>query len=475
MTVQRWNLLIAAVVYVVAAWFGVGYHGEDEFQHVILVAEHLRGHVGTESMPLDYHAQWRSMLLPMLAAGLFDVCEVLGIQDPFQLTFLLRLITAALALWTMQGLVRVITPALRPQNRTALTALSWFLWFVPVLQIRFSGEAWSGLLFARGLTLLLDEKPRSPWAIGAWWGMAVVCRPAAAILPLSACVWAWVMKKTDARHLLRIVVGAMTALAAGVLIDRLAYGTFTLTLWNYFTAALSGEEAARFTALPLHQYLLFAFKYATVPVAALLLMALGSLFLLDRRHPLPWLILPFLIAHSILPIKEPRFLFPLAPLMPWLLMAAWDALCARWPKTMSRTLWMRILFPFAALNALALLVALLTPAGNGRIHLAHAINDRFGTTPVHIDQLGDWRQWIPPFYLAQGSTEVFTEKVVAAKDKPIHLIVGKESLGLNRVTNLKRIASATPPWTHRFLRWYGLEDGYDPLVLYQIESGAIGH
>lgn len=470
-----WNLLIATVVYLTAAWFGLGYHGEDEFQHVILAAEHLRGHVDAEAMPLDFHAHWRSMLLPVAATGVFETCAVLGITDPFTLTLVLRLLTAAFALWTMHGLNRVLMPMLRMENRLALDVLSWFLWFVPVLQIRFTGEAWSGLLFVRGLSLMLDEKQRNPWVIGAWWGLAVICRPAAAILPLGAWLWALSVKKTEARRLIRMVLGAVAALTAGVIIDRLAYGTITVTLWNYIIAALTGEEAARFTELPWYQYLLFVMKYATAPIALLMLLAMCTLVLLNPRHPLAWIAIPFLIAHSMLPIKEPRFLFPLAPLMPWLLIAAWDTLSARWPLLMGRTFWMRLLFPFAALNALTLIVACTTPAGNGRIHLARTIHQRFGGQPVHIDQLGDWRQWIPPFYLATGSTEVFTDKVIATKDKPVHLVVAKESVGMDHVANLERLVSATPHWTHRFMRWYGLEDGYDPLVLYQVRSGVIGH
>ncbi|MGF7473746.1 hypothetical protein WFJ45_23685, partial [Salmonella enterica subsp. enterica serovar Minnesota] len=66
MSFHRWCLLIAALVYFTAAWFGVGYYGEDEFQQVILYAEHLRGHADAASMPLDYHAHWRGMVLPII-------------------------------------------------------------------------------------------------------------------------------------------------------------------------------------------------------------------------------------------------------------------------------------------------------------------------------------------------------------------------------------------------------------------------
>ncbi|MBK6343923.1 MAG: hypothetical protein IPF41_15430 [Flavobacteriales bacterium] len=475
MSLTRTNLLLAALVFAAAAWFGVGHSSEDEFQHVILIAEHLRGNVGDDAMPIDFQRGWRSTLLPAIAAGVFEVSEAIGISDPFALTLMLRLITTALALWVMHGLVRAVKPQLRAENRQALDALSWFLWFVPVLLIRFSGEAWSALLFARGLSLLLEEEPKSPWAIGAWWGAAVICRPAVALLPMAALLWLLLVRKDPRRRLLRIVGGCAEAIAVGICVDAVAYGTFTVTLWNYGLAAMTGEEAWRFTALPWYQHGLFIAKYATPPLALLLFGALAALLLLKPKHILVWLLLPFLIAHSLLPIKEPRFLFPLAPLMPWLLVVAWDALCDRWPVTMKRDIWLRLLFPFAAVNLLALIIAIATPAGNSRIALAKEIRARFGDERVHIDVLGDWRHWIPPFYLSAGSTEIITDKVVPAKSKSIHLVLAPESRKLDEVVSLERLATGCPGWTHRYLRWYGLEDGYDPLVLYQLKVGVLDH
>lgn len=472
---HRWNLLFASLAFLTCAWFGVGHSSEDEFQHVILIAEHLRGNVEADAMPIDYQRGWRGTLLPVIAAGVFAACEAIGISDPFILTLLLRLITALFALWVMHGLVRALKAQLRTESQQALDALSWFLWFVPVLLIRFSGEAWSALLFARGLTLILEEKPRNPWAIGAWWGAAVICRPAAALLPMAAMLWLLFVKKDSRSRLLRMIGGGTAALAVGVGIDAATYGTLTFSLWNYALAAICGEEASRFTPLPWYQHALFIVKYATPPIALLLFGALTTLLLLKPKHILVWLLLPFLIAHSLQPIKEPRFLVPLAPLMPWLLAAAWDALCVRWPVTMKRDLWLRLLFPFAAINLLALVVAALTPAGNGRIAVAKDIRDRFGNERVHIDVLGDWRQWIPPFYLSAGSTEDITEKVIPAKSRSIHLVLAPESRNLDSVVSMGRVTTGSPGWTHRYLRWYGLEDGYDPLVLYQLKIGVLDH
>ena len=163
--------------------------------------------------------------------------------------------------------------------------------------------------------------------------------------------------------------------------------------------------------------------------------------------------------------------------MPWLLITAWEVLQERWPKAMARKFWMQLFFPFAAVNAIALLIAISIPAGNGRIKPAQTIHAQYGEQPVHIDQLGDWRQRIPPFFLAPRSTERFTDKIIVdpKANGPIHLVIAKQSLDLDHVSNLRRMATATPAWTDRLLGWYHLEDDHDPLVLYVVTTQTIGH
>lgn len=476
MPFQRWCLLLATLVYTAAAWFGVGYHAEDEFQQVILIAEHLRGHVDAASLPLDYHSHWRSMVQPLLCAGVFEACEAIGLTDPFQLTLALRLLTAVLALWATHGFIRSVQAGLKQENQQAFTLLSYFLWFLPVLQIRFTGEAWSSLLFLRGLGMLMEPQGRKARVIGAWFGAAVLFRPAAALLPLGVVLWMMFVQRVEGKRSMALIASMAAVLLLGGVIDSMLYGSATSTLWNYAFAAFTGEEAERFSSLPWYQYALFTVKHAVVPIGALLLLAFAWLVMLRPRHALIGVLVPFLIIHSLLPVKELRFLFPLAPLMPWLLISAWEALQDRWPGTMSRTIWLRMLFPFAAINALALFVAAVTPAGNGKIKLAQAAAERFSGEPVHIDQMADWRPWIPPFFLAPGSTEEFTQKIVVdPENKPNHLVVAHRSQGFDRVSNLERIAVATPRWADRLFAWYKLEDAHDPLVIYRITTQRIGH
>ena len=459
MSFQRWCLLFGTLVYATAAWFGVGYHAEDEFQQVILVAEHLRGHVDSASLPLDIHAQWRSMVQPVICAAVFEACATIGITDPFSLTLLLRLLTAALAIWVTHGFIRSVLPSIGPAHQRAFILLSWFLWFLPVLQIRFSGEAWSGLLFLRGITLLLQEGHRKHLAIGAWFGAAVLFRPAVALMPFGILLWMVIVQRASRSAVLGVLGGGATVVLLGAVIDGLAYGTPVFTLWNYALAGVTGEEAWRFTALPWYQLPLFIIKYAVPPIGLLVLGAFVALLVRKPKHLLVWIILPFVLVHSLLPIKEVRFLFPLAPLVPWLLISAWELIRDRWPRAAKSWITGTTLGLISVLNCIALAVGMITPAGNGRIALAKEIHHKYDDQPVHIAIDGDWRFWIPAFFLAPGSTSAFKDQAleVPALDGRPQLVITRKSIA--EEAGLKPFATSTPAWTHVFLKWYGLEDG----------------
>ncbi len=469
MSLERWCFGGAVFCYALAAWFGVGYYGEDEFQHVILLAEHLRGHVDTASLPLDYHEHWRGMLLPTIAAAVFSLLEPFGIHDPFTLTLFLRVLTGAFALGTMRSFTRVLNDHVRPGSTAPLMLLTCSLWFLPLLLVRFNGEAWSALFFIRGLSNLLSGN-RARWIAGGWLAAAALCRPAVTVLAAALFAWSLYRGKLKGIQTLGLLLSGSAMLVLGALLDSAIYGSFTLTLWNYGTAAICGEEAARFTMLPWYQYLLFTLKYLTLPIGALVLAAFGTLLVLRPSHLLVWLMVPFLLVHSMLPVKEVRFLFPLAPLIPWLLIAAKDAVDERWPHVLRSKVLRVALAPLAVLNLVALVVGLATPAGNGRIALAHAIAHRVHGEAVHIDHAGDWRQWIPPFFLSPGSTERFVSTLAADQGTRPHFVITKQGAPITGAHGMTFIEVASPAWTHRFLRWYGLEDGYVPLVLYEVSN-----
>lgn len=476
MSFHRRCLLIATLVFTAAAWFGVGYHAEDEQRHVIEFAEGLRGNIPENELAIEYGMRIRSMVQPVLCAAVFEACEAIGITDPFDLTLLLRLITTALALWVIHGFVRTTSPALAPELQRPFILLSFFLWFIPVLNIRFTGEAWSGLLFVRGLSLLTgDRTSRQLLFAGLWFGAAVLFRPAAAMLPFGAVLWLVAVQRVQWRNVIALLSGGVLMVLLGVAIDSMAYGEPVFTFWNYARAGIGGEEAWRFTTLPWYHHILFIVKYAVPPIGIVLLASFAILVVLCPKHPLVWIITPFLIAHSMLPVKELRFLFPLAPLMPWLLISAFAALREQLPGMMRRrALLVAVLSPLTLINAIALLVSIATPAGNGRIRLAQVVEQRFHNTPVRMTCSEDWRICIPPFYLPKRSTARFVAELSGSDlqpseaGEPILLIQhGPPASVTGSGIHLEALAISHPRWTLPFMRLYGLEDGFEQLVLTQ--------
>src|SRR5699024_5147533 len=87
--------------------------------------------------------------------------HLLGVTDVYQLAFVLRAVTAVLAVWVIHGFVRSTLPYFNKKYHWAYIILSFSLWFLPYINVRFSSETWSGLLFMAALGILLQKKARN--------------------------------------------------------------------------------------------------------------------------------------------------------------------------------------------------------------------------------------------------------------------------------------------------------------------------
>lgn len=87
--------LVGAMLLLVAAWYSVGYHGEDEHHQTIGLALARAGELPPNEVVWEYGERIRSSALPWVVTGLFQLTEALGLTGPFTRTWLLRLLTAA--------------------------------------------------------------------------------------------------------------------------------------------------------------------------------------------------------------------------------------------------------------------------------------------------------------------------------------------------------------------------------------------
>ena len=476
MSLSRFHRIVffgATVLYVMAAWFSTGYHSADEHFQIVAFAQWKLGELPAAHLPWEFAAGIRSSLQPWIATVVFKGAAVLGVDDPFSRTFLLRLLTALLALVAMRGLLRATVTNYTERTGKRFLLLGYGLWFLPFLAVRFSSEGWSAIFLVLMVTSILrtKEDKRWIWKAGLCAGLAILCRPSTALIIMSSLAWSWLIRKDRLQDLGKFIAVIMATAFAGFLLDVLFYDRLVLTLWNYIALGFGADPTVQFDTLPWWYYPPWIIKYAIPPIGVLILLAFAVLLIHEPKHLLVWIMLPFLVAHSILPHKELRFLYPLAPLIPWLLIEAWSILqgpLARIPR------WIMIptAMVLAIANLLGLTMVVSTPAGEGRVRLAETLfrvtspGDRIGYV---IEPSVAWRITLPAFYQPDGTVEVIIDPDRTG-NMDVDYLIAQEVLhpSLTLDPSLLPLVRSQPHWSDQLMRWHTWDEGPAPWTLYKV-------
>lgn len=346
------------LVYSIAAWASAGYFHPDEHFQILEFAHYLLGQTQVSELPWEFHERIRPGLQPVLAAAFMVFFRKIGLIDPFWLAFLLRWITgmahlAIFYLWIKQ-LTREAGHTDKIMRHMVLGVC--FLWFMPFLHVRFSSEAWSGLcLLASMWFLCRHEQHRTIhfFLAGFFIGLSFEFRYQIAFAGIGMAAWIIIQKKNAWPNALRLLAGAMPAIMAGALADRLVYGVWAFPPWNYFYANIVEGKASWFGVSPWWYYVPAFMIKAIPPLGIFLTIWLGAGVVFRRKHLFVWVFIPFFLGHSLIGHKELRFLFPMTFIV--LVLAVWGRNAWR-PRV--RNFWRQI-FQAAWKVALAINVVML--------------------------------------------------------------------------------------------------------------------
>jgi len=471
-------LLAAVVAHLITAWYSSGYYSADEHFQIIAFAQAKLGEMPIEHLAWEYDTGIRSSFQPWIAVGVFKIASAFGTVDPFIRTFLLRLLTALLALLAVRGFVRVALEQVPGDLRKPFILLSYFLWFLPFLHVRFSSESWSGTFLLFGLTGILGKRTTAGYIwTGMAFGAAVLCRPPMGLVVLGALLWMHFIRKRAVRDLLTLIGGASVVALLGYAMDSAFYGSSTFSVWRYVQMGFMGNAQHPFDELPWYYYPPWVVKFAIPPIGTGILLAAFLLLWHQPKHILVWCTMPFLLAHTLLPHKELRFLFPLADLVPLVLILGLDEIRPMLRRTTIRWFAMSYVLLCAVLNVTGLAVVMTTAAGVGRTVLAEELNrsarpgDRIGYL---IDPKIAWRIALPDLYRPENTEEVVLDP--ASGTVPLgdldHLIARQHEaspLIAEEPRPWTPVVRTESAWVENVMRWYSWNEGPEPWTLYQRE------
>ena len=379
LTHKKSVLYIGGIVFfLLTAFFSEGfYHGDEHFQ-IIEFAQFKLGKTAQVNLPWEFEAQIRPTLQPVLAMGIFYVCDLISIIDPHTQAFVLRLITSIFAFSGIVIFLKSIKHLIKPSFQNWLVFLSLFLWFIPFINVRFSSETWAGITLLYGLSFLLREKRDQVHYIlaGLFIGISFVFRFQMGFAIIGIVLWLIPNQRKPIQTSFLFIVSSLLPISLSVAIDSWFYGDFVFTPWNYFEYNIIQGVASEFGTSPWYYYLFAIFRFSFFPIGILMLLSLLKVTLIHPKNLIIWVVVPFILFHSVVGHKELRFLFPIANLVPFLIVLAIQEI--KWSPILTRIL----LIGFIGINSTLLISTSLIPAGNGEAKAARSLKRLKGNIPV---------------------------------------------------------------------------------------------
>lgn len=422
--VARRAAWLGALALLLTAMFSQGVHHADEHFQILEFAGWKLGITPESDLPWEFSERMRPALQPAMVVAVHHVLSVLGEPDPFAVSMLLRLFTAVL---TFIAALMLLRGWLLSEPRAADVGwlrfylfLAFFLWFAVYCGVRFSSEGFSAALFAMGFAgIVFPRDPSTRWPLllcGTLLGLSIVARLQMVLMAAGLLAWCFLIERMPWKRIMILLAGCISASSVGVLIDRWFYGEWVLTAGNYIDLNLLQGRASEFGTQPWWYYLTVLFERLVPPFSLLFLLPPLVFFALHPRHALTWTVMPFLVAHMLLPHKEYRFLFPLLPLLPLLVVGGLVAIDERgWLNGVGSRVSRIFRAAFVAVHVPLLLVVMFKPAqddaglyrelyhltGPGDV-LLHANDDPYRqVTPIwytrpsgiRVEPIQDFAEW----------------------------------------------------------------------------------
>ena len=318
MNFQKTVFVIALVWYAITAYFSIGYIHADEHYQILEFAEYIDGVNTSKDLAWEFEARLRPATQPIIAYFVIKITDFLSIDNPYNKALFLRLLTTILSVLTILLFTNSVKKWVHKQNWKLFLLLSYFIWFLPFINVRFSSETWSGLSFLIAVSLLIRNKRKNYnfLLIGAILGLSFLFRYQIALAVIGLLAWLLFIRKEKFINLVLIAVSGLSMVLLGFFIDSWFYGEWVFVFWNYLYVNLVEGVAASFGTRPWYHYFLWIGYYAIPPIGLMIFLSLITVIYKKPKNIIIWIVVPFILVHSLIAHKELRFLFPIVNFVP---------------------------------------------------------------------------------------------------------------------------------------------------------------
>jgi GPI mannosyltransferase 3 len=324
-SLPKYWLGIAITIHLLAAWFSIGHYHDDEYAQILSFATSKIGMDMQSELMWEFEAGVRSGFQPNIAFVIAKVTSFVGIDSPFILAFIYRLISAVISFAATVVFINAIA-----KDISSKTAFKWavfflfFSWVLLFINVRFSSEGWATSFFLLGLGLYLYPNPASIkryLSIGFFLGLAFLARYQVGFMLLGLGLWMLFIHRISYINLFYILLAGVLTLILGAGFDWWLYGEPTVSSWQYFkwhydglTSASGGISTSVYE--PWWFYIQYSALQLIPPITLLLPIVVVVFWVLFPTNAITWLTIPFVFFHTYFGHKEMRYLFPLLPFAP---------------------------------------------------------------------------------------------------------------------------------------------------------------
>ncbi len=313
----KYVYLTAGLVFLTTCWFSIGFkHGDEHFQ-IIEFAGHILGWNTDQDMAWEFHHRMRPTMQPFLTAITIQTLDSLGITDPFTQAFLLRLLGSCLLFFALFYFLR--------KERQAHHASSiFFLYFfclTPYIAARYSSEGLSASMLLMLVAQLRNTRNTFDYFIaGIFAGLAFIFRFQLAFAIVGTAIWYVFAKPFKWKEVLGYILGFLIPFGISIPTDRFFYGEWVLAPYEYFFQNIVLDKAANYGVSPWYYYFI-EFVNSGLWLPGLLALLFCVWYMVKKpKDVITWVILLFMVGHMMVGHKEMRFLYPIACLLPFVLL-----------------------------------------------------------------------------------------------------------------------------------------------------------
>jgi phosphatidylinositol glycan class B len=320
-----WCVLAIAVAAILRAWLSWFDHGvfwPDEI-HQSLEQAH-RAVFGYGLVPWEFRDGARSWFFPGTVAALWEAASLFGVEASLTLVMLARLFMVACSVVAIVFATKLAAEARGMRAGAAVAVILATLPPAVVFSYRGMSETASAPLIALGAWLLSKRSPRAAQLAGLAFGTACLCRYQNGLFVL-VFVATLLLQRRWREVASFCAAGAGVALFGGLL-DWATWGRPFHSFLTYVEFNLLQDGASTFGVEPFTYYA--ATLWTSVGPLLLVLIAcfcVGALY----EPVLGGAVLAYVLAHSVLPHKEFRFLVPCLPLFATVMGIGIDAVLRR--------------------------------------------------------------------------------------------------------------------------------------------------